>query len=247
MATNPANADVECLDVPALYALIGPESEGFANWSDANDLAAEVGSAYAPFPEVPLVVYGPGEESGTYDTFVEFAIADLAEERGADEATRADYTSSANDNLIVQGIESADTSLGWVGYAYFVAEQERMKSIAIDGGDGCVEPTAETIGDGSYPFSRSLYIYVNTGKAAENPAVASFVDLYLSEQGLAKVGEAGYVDLPADRIQADAWTPGPPCDATTVSSVGRPRPPGPVDGAEPASTDECHRTSITAD
>ena len=207
VATNPANADIECLDVPALYALIGPESEGFANWSDANDLAAEVGSAYAPFPEVPLVVYGPGEESGTYDTFVEFAIADLAEERGADELTRADYTSSANDNLIVQGIESADTSLGWVGYAYFVAEQERMKSIAIDAGDGCVEPTAETIGDGSYPFSRSLYIYVNTAKAAENPAVASFVDLYLSEQGLAKVGDAGYVDLPADRVQAsrDAW------------------------------------------
>jgi len=207
VATNPANADIECLDVPALYSLIGPESEGFDDWSDANDLAAEVGSAYAPFPEVPLVVYGPGEESGTYDTFVEFAIADLAEERGADEATRADYTSSANDNLIVQGIESADTSLGWVGFAYYVAEQERMKSIAIDAGDGCVEPTAETIGDGSYPFSRSLYIYVNTGKAAENPAVASFVDLYLSEQGLATVADAGYVDLPADRIQAsrDAW------------------------------------------
>ncbi len=207
VATNPANADVECLDVPALYALIGPESEGFANWSDANDLAAEVGSAYAPFPEVPLVVYGPGEESGTYDTFVEIAIGDLAEERGTDEATRADYTSSANDNLIVQGIESADTSLGWVGYAYFVAEQDRMKSIAIDGGDGCVEPTTETISDGSYPFSRSLYIYVNTAKAAENPAVASFVELYLSDDGLAKVGEAGYVDLPADRIQAarDAW------------------------------------------
>jgi phosphate transport system substrate-binding protein len=207
VATNPANADIECLDVPALYALIGPESEGFANWSDANDLAAEVASAYGPFPDVPLVVYGPGEESGTYDTFVEFAIGDLAEERGADEATRADYTSSANDNLIVQGIESSDTSIGWVGYAYFVAEQERMKAIAVDGGDGCVEPTPDTIGDGSYPFSRSLYIYVNTGKAAENPAVASFVDLYLSEQGLAKVGEAGYVDLPADRIQAtkDAW------------------------------------------
>ena len=129
VATNPANADIECLDVPALYALIGPESEGFANWSDANDLAAEVGSASAPFPDVPLVVYGPGEESGTYDSFVEFAIADLAEERGAEEATRADYTSSANDNLIVQGIESADTSLGWVGYAFFVAEQERMKSM----------------------------------------------------------------------------------------------------------------------
>ena len=178
----------------------------------------------APFPEVPLVVYGPGEESGTYDTFVEFAIADLAEERGAEEATRADYTSSANDNLIVQGIESADTSLGWVGYAYFVAEQERMKSIAVDNGDGCVEPTAETIGDGSYPFSRSLYIYVNSGKAAENPAVASFVDLYLSEQGLATVGD-GRLRRPAGRSD-----PGEPGRLgrhvrTRPNSVGRPQSP----------------------
>jgi phosphate transport system substrate-binding protein len=207
VATNPANADVECLDVPALYSLIGPESEGFGNWSDANDLAAELASGSVPFPDVPLDVYGPGEESGTYDSFVEFAIADLADERGVDEATRADYTSSANDNLIVQGIESADTSLGWVGYAYFVAEQDRMKAIAIDGGDGCVEPTPEAIADGSYPFSRSLYIYVNSGKAAENAALTSFVDLYLSDEGMAAVAQAGYVDLPADRLQAtrDAW------------------------------------------
>ena len=53
VATNPANADVECLDIPALYALIGPESEGFGNWSDANDLAAEVGSAYGAVPRRP--------------------------------------------------------------------------------------------------------------------------------------------------------------------------------------------------
>jgi phosphate transport system substrate-binding protein len=207
VATNPANADVTCLDVPALYALIGPEAEGFANWSDANDLATEVGSAYAPFADVPLSIFGPGEESGTYDTFVEFAIADLAEERGQDEATRADYSSSANDNLIVEGIEGADTSLGWVGFAYYVAEQDRMKAIEIDGGDGCVAPTVETIGDGSYPFSRSLYIYVSKAALESNPAVESFVDLYLSDEGLAKVSEAGYVDLPAERIEATkaAW------------------------------------------
>ncbi len=120
---------------------------------------------------------------------------------------RADYSSSANDNLIVEGIESADTSLGWVGYAYYQAEGERLKGVEIDGGDGCVAPTAETIADGTYPFSRSLYIYVNTANAAENPAVASFVDLYLSEEGLAKVTEAGYVSLPDDRIEATraAW------------------------------------------
>jgi len=95
-----------------------------------------------------------------------------------------------------------------VGYAYYKAEQDSMKGIAIDTGDGCVVPSDDSIADGSYGFSRSLYVYVNVDKAAENPAIVSFIDLYLSEQGLAKVGEAGYVDLPDARIAATkaAWT-----------------------------------------
>lgn len=208
VATSPANTAVECLDIPALYALVGPESEGFASWADANAIAAELGSAYAELPDAPLTVFGPGEESGTYDTFVEFAIADAAEERGTDEFTRADYTASPNDNVIVEGIESADTSLGWVGYAYYKAEAERMKAIAIVNDDGaCVAPTEETIADGSYPFARTLYIYVNKAKAAANPAVAAYVDLYLSEAGVEQVSAAGYVALPADQQQValDAW------------------------------------------
>ncbi len=209
VATNPANEALTCLDVPALYALVGPESEGMGNWSDTTALADEVSSAYgADFPDLPLDISGPGEESGTYDTFVEFAIADLAEERGQDEATRADYASSPNDNLIVDGIESSESSLGWVGYAFYVAEQDRMKAFEIDDGDGCVAPTEETIADGSYPFSRSLYIYVNAANAESNAAVASYVDLYLSDDGLASVTDAGYVALPDERIQAtrDAWS-----------------------------------------
>jgi phosphate transport system substrate-binding protein len=208
--TNPVNEAVTCLDVPALYALIGPESEGFTSWSDANELATTVGSAYTELPDAPLDIYGPGTESGTYDSFVEFAIADLAEQQGVAEdaiAARADYTSSARDAEIVAGIEGSDSSLGWVGYAFYVGEQDALKALEVDGGDGCVAPTPETIGDGTYPFSRSLYIYVNNAKATENPAVASFVDLYLSDDGLAQVSDAGYVDLPADRIQAtkDVW------------------------------------------
>ena len=204
VATSPNNSAVECLDVPALYALIGPEAEGFANWSDANALATEVGSAFTSLPDAPLVVTGPGPESGTYDTFVEFAIKKLAEERGQDDTARADYTQSPNDNVIVEGIEASDTSLGWVGYAFYAAEQDRMKALGIDTGDGCVVPTEETIADGTYGFSRSLYIYVSTTALADNPAVGEFVDVYLSEAGLAMVGDAGYVSLPADRQEAAA-------------------------------------------
>ncbi len=203
--TNPANAAVDCLDVPTIYALLGPESEGFGNWSDAAALGAEVGAA-GPFPDAPLSVFGPGEESGTYDTLVEFAIEDLAEERGEDVFTRADYSSSANDNFIIEGIAGSDTSLGWVGYSFFAANRDTLKALGVDTGEGCVAPSEETIADGSYGFSRSLYIYVNTDHAAENAAVTAFVDLYLSAEGLAQVAAAGYVDLPADRLAATRQT-----------------------------------------
>ena len=209
VATSPANTAVECLDKTALYALVGPESEGFSSWADANAIAGELGSAFATLPDARLSVYGPGEESGTYDSFVEFAIDKIAEERGVDGETRADYTASPNDNVIVDGIESADTSLGWVGYAYYKAEEERMKAIAITDKEGnCVVPTDETIADGSYPFSRTLYIYVNKANAAENPAVAAYVDLYLSAEGIEQVSAAGYVQLASakQQLSLDAWT-----------------------------------------
>ncbi|MFM2072872.1 MAG: hypothetical protein RLZZ623_3136 [Actinomycetota bacterium] len=208
VATSPKNTAVECLDVPALYALLGPESEGFEKWSDANALATELGSKYVPLPDAPLVVTGPGEESGTYDTMVEFIAKKLATDRKVDVALRADYASSGNDNLIVEGIEGSDSSLGWVGYAYYKAEASRMKAIAIESKDGaCVAPTDATIADGSYPFSRNLYVYVNLDKAAANPAVASYIDLYLSEQGMGQVTAAGYISQTADQLTAsrDAW------------------------------------------
>jgi phosphate transport system substrate-binding protein len=207
VATSPNNSAVECLDTAALYALIGPESEGFTNWSDANTIAGELGSAYAELPDAPLVITGPGPESGTYDAFVEFAIADSAEARGTEETTRVDYTQSPNDNLIVEGIEGSDTSLGWLGFAFYIAEGDKMKAVAVDAGEGCVLPTIETIADGSYGFSRSLYVYVSKQSAMDNPAVVSYVDLLLADEGIAQVSEAGYVQLPADRLEATrtAW------------------------------------------
>ena len=207
VATSPRNTAVECLDIPALYALLGPESEGFAKWSDASALATELGSK-STLPDAPLTITGPGTESGTYDSFVEFAVTKIAGSRAQDVKLRSDYTASPNDNVIVDGIEATDTSLGWVGFAYYEAQKDRMKALGIDGGKGCVVPTAETIADGSYPFSRTLYMYVSTKAMADNPAVGAFVDIYLSDEGLAQVTEAGYVALGADKIAAttDAWT-----------------------------------------
>jgi phosphate transport system substrate-binding protein len=209
VATNPKNTAVECLDNAALYALMGPESEGFGNWSDANALATELGSKYTTLPDAALDVFGPGEESGTYDTFVEFAIAKTAESREQEKVTRPDYNASANDNVIVEGIEGSDTSLGWVGYAYFKEQGDKMRSIAIADKEGnCVAPTDDTVADGSYPFSRGLYIYVNVDKAKANPAVAGYVDYYLSDEGIASVSEVGYVAEPAAELTAarDSWT-----------------------------------------
>jgi phosphate transport system substrate-binding protein len=210
--TNPANADVTCLNVGDLYALFGPESEGFANWSDANALASEVGGN-GGFPALPLEITAPGEESGTYDTFLDIAgIEDTALERGLSEdeaaALRKDYQPSPDDNVIIQAMGGSESALGFVGLAFAEEAGDQIKEIQIDGGSGCVDPSAETVRDGSYPLSRSLYIYVNTDKAAENPAVKAYVDFYLNTGMASLVSEVGYVALPEERIAAtqDAWS-----------------------------------------
>ncbi len=190
--------------------MLGPESEGFANWSDANELAAELGAPNAPYAEEPLVITAPGEESGTYDTFVELVIADISEERlGEDnDFTRADYNASANDNVIVQGITENPTSLGWVGFAFFEENQDVLKAIEVDSGEsGCVAPSADTIASFEYPLSRPLFIYVKTNDLGSRADLTAFVDFYLSDEGLAFVSDAGYVQLPAEDIEATraAW------------------------------------------
>jgi phosphate transport system substrate-binding protein len=206
--TSPRNTVTDCLHLLDLYALFGPESQGFDRWSDANDLAAELGAPNAPYPDVPLVVTGPGEESGTFDTFVELTIDEIADERGQEGETRPDYTSSPNDNVIVEGVTGNATALGWVGYAFYEESRDIVRALAIDGGEGCVEPTEETISEGTYPLARPLFIYVNTDTAAESEALQSYVDLYLSDTGLSDlVEQAGYVPLAEDDVAATraAW------------------------------------------
>ncbi len=210
--TSNDNELIDCVGTADLYALLGPESIGFARWSDANELAAELGAPNAPYPDEDLVVTAPGEESGTFDTFVEFLVEglaggpDFAEERGAD-TIRPDYTASANDNTIIEGIAGAPGSLGWVGFAFYLANEDEVKALSVDArNDGnCVLPTPATIADGSYAFARPLLIYVNAGAAAAKPEVAAYVDYYLSDEGLAAVDETGYVRLADYGPTRAAW------------------------------------------
>jgi phosphate transport system substrate-binding protein len=197
--TAAGNDSVTCLSFADLYALLGPESQGFDTWADAQPLAAELGSTTV-FPDAPLVITAPGEESGTFGSFVEIVIETFNEDRGQDATTRPDYTASANDNVIIQGVADSQTSLGWVGYAFAEESADRVKLLEVDSGEsGCVAPTPETIASNTYPISRDLFIYVNKAKAEENPAVAAYVDYYLSDGLIDEVLETvPYVPLAAD-------------------------------------------------
>jgi phosphate transport system substrate-binding protein len=208
------NADsvLECLTTQDLYAIFGPNSAGVDSTGEANAISERVGGA-GTMPDQALEITAPGEESGTYDAFIELSgIPDHAVEDGVaeddSEALRGDYTSSPNDNVIIQATSDSPNAIGFVGFAFAEEAGDEIKEVAIDAGDGCVSPSAESISDGSYPLSRSLYIYPNTDTAVEDQAVKAFVDFYLTDDGLTlAVEEAGYIPLPADRMQAtrDAW------------------------------------------
>ena len=208
--TNPGNDAVDCLNFEDLYAIVGPESVGFSNWSEAGALAAELGSSTS-LPDLELDITAPGAESGTYDSFIEIVLEDIGDARAEagviseDEAatTRPDYVSAADDNVIISGVEGARGGFGWVGFAYAV--NAGLKLLDVDGGDGCVAATPEGIASGAYPVSRSLYIYVNAEKAAASEAVSAYVDFYMSEAGLVQaVSDVGYVVLTDDARSATA-------------------------------------------
>tara|TARA_S200000501_G_scaffold376692_1_gene432398 strand:+ start:306 stop:1394 length:1089 start_codon:yes stop_codon:yes gene_type:complete len=206
LVTSPANTEIDCVSFNDLYALISSEAQGFESWADANELTAEWGGTQ--FPEgLELDVFGPGEESGTFDSFGEIVIEAVADgDTGLDtsgrdfvETVRPDYSSSPNDNTILEGISSSSHSIGWVGFAFAMEAAEagdaKLLQVAVEDDGTCVTPTEETIGDLVFPVARFLYTYVNAAEAAEDEAVEAFVDYMLSDEGLAAVSEVGYVDL----------------------------------------------------
>ena len=205
--TSANNNAVECVSFSQIYALLSEEATGFDSWADANALLAEMGSTAGELPDAPLDIFGPGEESGTFDSFGEIVIEAVAkgktgldtEARDFVKTIRPDYTSSPNDNVIIEGIASSDTSLGWVGFAFAKEAEEageaKLLAVAKEDGGECVVPTPETIASADFPISRFLYTYVNAEMADSDPAVAAFVDYMMSDAGLESVTAVGYIDL----------------------------------------------------
>lgn len=213
--TSVNNTAIECVSFSDLWVLLGPDATGRSKWSDANaaaeELRAKVGDEHgkinAPYPDANLTVTAPGEESGTYDSFVELALESVGDSLEAEDSdARPDYTASPNDNVIIEGIAANDTSLGWVGYAFVEENLDKIKPLQVDAGKGCIEATPATIASGEFPIARSLYVYVNKAKLASNPALEPFIDFYLSESGLGLIGSGAgqvpYVALAAADVEA---------------------------------------------
>jgi phosphate transport system substrate-binding protein len=205
--TSTENDAVECLSFVDLYALLGPDATSRNNWSDATAQADEIaatitdlGAVATPYPDAPLAITAPGEESGTFDFFVEEAIQAVGEALGVEDANvRPDYTASPNDNVIIEGIAANPTSLGWVGYAFAAGNLDVIKTIEIDGGDGCVEVNPDTIASGEYPISRPLFMYVSVPALETNPALEPYFDYVVGEAMTtvigAEEGQVPYVQL----------------------------------------------------
>ena len=171
---HPKNDFVDCLTVAELKKIWEPGST-VKTWSDVR----------SSFPSEKIQLFGPDTDSGTFDYFTEEIIGEV-------QASRADYTASADDNILVRGISGSKYALGYFGYAYYSENKESLKAIAIDDGNGCVAPEAETIEDGSYtPLSRPLFIYVNT-ESVKRPEVIEFIRFYM-EVGAKLTREVGYV------------------------------------------------------
>ncbi|MFG3497349.1 PstS family phosphate ABC transporter substrate-binding protein [Streptomyces sp. NPDC047928] len=125
------------------------------------------------FPDEPLKLFGPGTDSGTFDYFTD-------EINGEEGASRTDYSGSEDDNVIVTGVSGTKGGLGYFGFSYYEENKDKLKAIAIDGGKGCVEPSAAATQDGTYaPLGRQLFIYPSDA-GLKKPQVLDFVEFYVS-------------------------------------------------------------------
>ncbi|MGW9551810.1 PstS family phosphate ABC transporter substrate-binding protein [Citricoccus zhacaiensis] len=185
VVANPANDWAQCLTVEQLQTIWGPESEGeVMSWSDVDP----------SFPDEPLDLYGAGTDSGTFDYFTE-AI------NGEEGAIRTDYSPSEDDNVTVQGVSGSAGALGFLGLSYAMENPDTLKLIDVDGGEGCITPSEETVQDESYqPLGRPLFIYVANASYQDKSQVQDFVDFYVENS--TEIAEAAqFIGLTEEQTQ----------------------------------------------
>ena len=184
VVVNTKNDWVDHLTITELNKIWQPGSS-VTRWSDVRD----------GWPETEIQLYGPGTDSGTFDYFTETI-------NGKSGASRPDYTANEDDNALVRGISGDEGSLGYFGYAYYAANKDKLRVVAIDGGKGPVAPTEITINNGTYaPLSRPVFIYVRPD-ALDRKEVRAFVDFYIESAPMLAT-EVGYIPLP-DSVYAGA-------------------------------------------
>jgi phosphate transport system substrate-binding protein len=185
VVVNPENNWADHITVAELKTLWEPAAQGkVTRWSQVRP----------GWPDEEIHLFGAGVDSGTFDYFT-LAIV------GEEHASRGDFTSSEDDNVLVQGLATDPRALGFFGYAYYAENHERLKLVPIDNGNeedgaGAIAPSPETVANGTYqPLSRPIFIYVSKA-AADRPEVQNFVHYYL-EHAATLVAEVGYISLPA--------------------------------------------------
>ncbi len=180
VAVSPKNTWLTSITVEELKKMWEPAAQNkITKWNQIR----------SDWPDAPLVLFGAGSDSGTFDYFTDAVV-------GKAKSSRGDYTASEDDNVLVQGIENNKNALGYIPFAYYAAQMKKLKAVAIVGKNGPVLPSAENVVKGTYqPLSRPFFIYVSES-AAKRTEVKDFVDYYLTE-GPKLIAEVRYIPLPA--------------------------------------------------
>ena len=123
VVANPENTWAQNLTTEDLKK-IWADGSTVKTWKDVNPA----------WPAEPIKLYGPDQDSGTYDYFIEEIL-------GKDGKIRKDYSPSSDDNQLVQGVEGDKGALGYFGYAYYLEQKDKLKALSING----ISPSDETV------------------------------------------------------------------------------------------------------
>jgi phosphate transport system substrate-binding protein len=179
VVVNPQNNWAKDITIAELKKIWEPAAEGkITKWNQVRP----------SWPDRPIKLYGAGKDSGTFDYFTEATV-------GTAKASRKDYTASEDDNILVQGVSQDANTLGYFGFAYYEANSNKLKALAVDNGKGAVLPSRKGVERNEYqPLARPLFIYVNLQSAQNKPEVQHFVEFYLNKAPKL-VSSVGYIPL----------------------------------------------------